>query len=247
MITIKSNAEIIKMKAAGALLKDVLSLLEENIKIGITTAKLDQIAYDYITAHGAQPSFLNYKGYPASICTSIDEVVVHGIPSQRKLEEGQIIGIDAGVYLDGFHSDAARTFAVGRISPLKRKLIEIAEKSFFDGVKVIKEGARLGDLGSAIQKTVEENGFSVVREMIGHGIGAKMHEDPEVPNYGEPGRGIKLQRGMTIAVEPMINAGDWRIKWLDDGWTVVTSDKSPSAHYENTVLVTADGYEIFTV
>jgi methionyl aminopeptidase len=247
MITIKSNAEIIKMKAAGALLKDVLSLLEENIKIGITTAKLDQIAYDYITAHGAQPSFLNYRGYPASICTSIDEVVVHGIPSQRRLEEGQIIGIDAGVYLNGFHSDAARTFPVGRISPLKRKLIEVAEKSFYDGVKVLKDGVRLGDLGSAIQKTVESNGFSVVREMIGHGIGAKMHEDPEVPNYGEPGRGIKLQKGMTLAIEPMINAGDWRIRWLDDGWTVVTSDKSPSAHYENTVLVTADGYEIFTV
>lgn len=248
MITIKDPAEIKIMKAAGAILKDTLSLLEDNIKPGITTAKLNEIAHNYITKHnGASPSFLNYNGFPASICTSIDEVVVHGIPSSRKLDEGQIIGIDAGVYLNGFHSDAARTFAVGKISQQKQKLIEIAQKSFYDGVSILKQGIRLGDLGSAIQKTTEENGFSVVRDMIGHGIGKNLHEDPSVPNFGLPGKGIRLLSGMTIAIEPMINAGDWRIKWLDDGWTVVTTDNSPSAHYENTVLITEDGCEILTI
>jgi methionyl aminopeptidase len=248
MITIKNSDEILKMKAAGALLKDTLKMLEDNIKPHITTAHLDKIAYEYIIKHNAKPSFLNYNGFPASICTSIDEVVVHGIPSEkRRLEEGQIIGIDAGVILNGYQSDAARTFAVGSITEVKQKLIEVAEKSFFSGIAVLKDGTRLGDLGYAIQKVVEENGFSVVREMVGHGIGKEMHEDPSVPNYGQQGRGIRLKSGMTIAVEPMINAGGYDIKWLSDGWTVVTCDGSPSAHYENTVLITADGAELFTL
>lgn len=247
MITIKNTEEISKMKAAGLLLKDTLKLLEDSIKPNITTACLDRLAHDYITKHNAVPSFLNYNGYPASICASIDEVVVHGIPSDRKLEEGQIIGLDVGVCLNGFHADAARTYAVGSVSPLKQKLMEIAEKSFYSGMAVLKEGIRLGDLGYAIQKVVEENGFSVVREMVGHGIGTQMHEDPCVPNYGQQGRGVRLKSGMTIAVEPMINAGAYPIKWLKDGWTVVTADGSPSAHYENTVLITADGFELLTV
>lgn len=247
MITIKSRDEILKMKASGALLKDTLKLLEDNIKPHITTEYLNKIAHDYITGHNAIPSFLNYNGFPASICTSIDEVVVHGIPSKRTLEEGQIIGIDAGVILNGYHSDAARTFAVGRISPLKQKLIEVAEKSFFSGIAILKEGVRLGDLGFAIQKVVEENGFSVVRDMVGHGIGTQMHEDPSVPNYGQQGRGIRLKSGMTIAIEPMISAGAYDIKWLSDKWTVVTCDGSPSAHYENTVLITQSGTELFTL
>lgn len=247
MITVKSGGEIQKMKAAAKILRDTLLLLEENIKVGITTKKLDDIANGYIKKQNALPSFLNYNGFPASICTSIDEVVVHGIPSDRILEEGQIIGIDAGVFLNGYHSDAARTFKVGSITPLKQKLIDIAKKSFYDGMTVLKEGIRLGDLGAAIQKTVENNGFSVVREMVGHGIGGKLHEDPSVPNYGTAGRGIRLLKGMTLAVEPMINAGGHQIKWLDDGWTVVTCDGSPSAHYENTVLVTENGCEILTV
>lgn len=247
MITVKSNEEISLMKKSGLVLKDVLNTLQENIKPGITTKQLDNIAYDYIKKHNGMPSFLNYNGFPASICTSIDEEVVHGIPSERKLEEGQIIGIDAGVLLNGYHSDAARTFAVGNISKEKQKLIDVAKKSFFDGVAILKEGTRLGDLGYTIQKTVEENNFSVVREMVGHGIGKKLHEDPSVPNYGTAGRGIRLKAGMTIAIEPMINAGVWQIKWLDDGWTVISADKSPSAHYENTVLITNNGYEILTL
>lgn len=248
MITIKSREDIIKMKAAGSLLKDTLKLLQDNVLPGVTTERLNKLAHDYIVKHGGQPSFLNYNGFKGSICTSIDEVVVHGIPSsERKLESGQIIGLDVGVVLDGFHSDAARTFAVGSISPEKQLLIDTAEQSFWDGLKVLKEGARLGDLGSAIQRTVEEQGFSVVRDMVGHGIGRHLHEDPSVPNYGEPGKGLRLKSGMTLAIEPMINAGVYNITILDDGWTVVTVDGKPSAHYENTVLVTGDSAEIFTV
>lgn len=247
MITIKSTEEILKMKAAGAILKDTLKMLEDNIKPDITTEHLNKLAHDYIIKHKGIPSFLNYNGFPASICTSIDEVVVHGIPSKRRLTEGMIIGIDVGVFLNGYHSDAARTFAVGKISDQKEKLMEIAEKSFFSGFAILKDGIRMGDLGNAIQKTVEENGFSVVRDMIGHGIGTKLHEDPAVPNYGECGKGLRLKEGMTIAIEPMINAGGYQIKWLDDKWTVVTIDLSPSAHYENTVLITKDGAEILTV
>lgn len=247
MITIKSLNEIEIMKASADILKDTLKLLRDNIRVGITTKQLDKLAYDYILKRGAQPSFLNYNGYPASICASIDDEVIHGIPSDRRLEEGQIIGIDAGVCYKGYHSDAARTFAVGNIDGLKQRLIQTAENAFFEGLKVVREDARLGDLGAEIQKTVEDNGFSVVRDMVGHGIGEKLHEDPSVPNYGERGRGLRLKAGMTLAIEPMINAGGWQIKILSDDWTIVTRDGSPSAHYENTVLITKDGAEILTL
>ncbi|MDD4002830.1 MAG: type I methionyl aminopeptidase [Clostridia bacterium] len=246
MIVIKTENEIIAMKESAKILSDTLKLLAENIKPGITTKQLDNIAYGYITKCGAQPSFLNYNGFPASICTSIDDEVIHGIPSKRRIEEGQIISVDAGVFYKGYHSDAARTYAVGKVSELKQKLIEVAEKSFSDGIKVLKEGIRLGDLGSAIQKTVEENGFSVVRDMVGHGIGVKLHEDPSVPNYGQAGRGLRLKAGMTLAIEPMINAGSYHIKVLEDKWTIKTCDGNPSAHYENTVLITREGAEILT-
>lgn len=246
MIVIKTENEIIAMKESAKILSDTLKLLAENIKPGITTKQLDNIAYGYITKCGAQPSFLNYNGFPASICTSIDDEVIHGIPSKRRIEEGQIISVDAGVFYKGYHSDAARTYAVGKVSELKQKLIEVAEKSFSDGIKVLKEGIRLGDLGNAIQKTVEENGFSVVRDMVGHGIGVKLHEDPSVPNYGQAGRGLRLKAGMTLAIEPMINAGSYHIKVLEDKWTIKTCDGNPSAHYENTVLITREGAEILT-
>jgi methionyl aminopeptidase len=247
MIVIKSLNEIELMRSSAEILKDTLKLMEDNVKAGITTKQLDKLAYDYIIKRGARPSFLNYNGYPASICASIDEEVIHGIPSERRLEDGQIIGIDVGVCYKGYHTDAARTFAVGIVDDVRQRLMQIAEKSFFEGLKVVKEGARLGDLGAAIQETVEENGFSVVRDMVGHGVGANLHEDPSVPNYGERGRGLRLKAGMTLAIEPMINAGGWQIKILSDNWTIITRDGSPSAHYENTVLVTKDGAEVLTL
>ncbi len=247
MITVKSREALSRMKASAKILKDTLSLLEENVKAGVATCELDRLAYEYITKAGARPSFLNYNGYPASVCTSIDEEVVHGIPSKRKLEEGQIVGIDIGVFFEGYHTDAARTFPVGKISPEKQKLIDVTRQCFFEGIAAVKDGARLGDVGYRIQRHAESNGFSVVRDLVGHGIGESMHEDPSVPNFGKPGHGIRLIEGMTLAIEPMINAGSYHVKWLDDGWTVVTCDGKPSAHYENTVVVTKEGAEILTL
>lgn len=247
MINVKSAAEIQKMRNSAAIMKDTFKLVEDTVRAGITTAHLDKVVYDYILKRGAAPSFLHYNGYPATICASIDEVVVHGIPSGRVLEPGQIIGIDIGVFFEGYHSDCARTYAIGMVSATKQKLIEVAESSFFKGVDVLKSGVRLGDLSSAIQQEVEKNNFSVIREMVGHGIGAMMHEDPQVPNFGNAGRGVRLQSGMALAIEPMISAGDWRLNMLTDGWTVETVDKSPSAHYENTVIITDDGAEILTL
>jgi methionyl aminopeptidase len=248
MIYIKSNDEIKIMREANLIVRDLLAYLEEKVKPGISTAKLDKLAYEFITARGAKPSFLGYDGFPASICTSVDDAVVHGIPSEDQiLEEGQIIGIDVGAYIHGFHGDAARTVAVGKISPEKQRLIDVTRESFFKGISVLKDGVRLGDLGAAIQKHAESNGYSVVRELVGHGIGRKMHEDPSVPNYGMAGHGVKLRKNMTIAVEPMINMGKKEIYVEDDGWTIRTDDGLPSAHYENTLLITEDGYELLTL
>lgn len=247
MITIKSDSEIELMREAGKILRDTLNMLGEHVKSGVTTKELDKLAHDYIISRGAKPSFLGYGGFPASICASVNEQVVHGIPSSRKLVDGDIIGIDCGVIYKGWQSDAARTFAVGTISEKHKKLIEVTEQSFFDAVKVIKEGARLGDIGNAVQTLAESNGFSVVRDLVGHGIGREMHEDPQVPNYGKAGKGLRLKRNMTLAIEPMINEGTYRVSALDDGWTVVTDDDGYSAHYENTVLVTEDGCEILSL
>lgn len=247
MITIKTDSEIQLMREAGKILKDTLNLLSEHVKPGVTTKQLDKIAYDYIISQGAKPSFLGYGGFPASICASVNEQVVHGIPSARKLQEGDIIGIDCGVIYKGWQSDAARTFAVGEILPIHKKLIQVTEQSFFEAMKVIKEGARLGDIGNAVQTYAESNGFSVVRALVGHGIGSEMHEDPLVPNYGKAGKGLRLKRNMTLAIEPMINEGTYEVSGLDDGWTVVTDDDKYSAHYENTVLITEDGYEILSL
>ena len=247
MVTVKSSHQIEKMREACRITKAALDLLGENIRPGISTAELNSIAHKFILSQGAKPNFLHYSGYPASICASINDEVVHGIPSKHGiLREGDIISIDMGAVKDGFHGDAARTFAVGEISDDAKKLIEVTKQSFFEGVKYLKHGAKLGDVSYAIQSYVEKHGYSVVRDLVGHGIGESLHEDPQVPNFGNAGRGMRLVAGMTLAIEPMVNAGDWRVEVLDDDWTVVTADGSLSAHYENTVLITRDGYEILT-
>lgn len=248
MVTVKTAQEIELMRKANLIVRDTLNLLEEKIKPGMTTKQLDKIAYDYITKCNAVPSFLGYEGYPASICVSIEEEVVHGIPSsERYIEEGQIVSVDIGSIYKGYNGDAARTFMIGNVSEEKRRLVEVTKQSFFEGVKILKEGVRLGDLGHAIQSYAESYGFSVVRALVGHGIGTDMHEDPEVPNYGRPGHGLRLKANMTIAVEPMINAGTFDVVMLDDGWTVVTADGKPSAHYENTIAITEDGVDILSL
>lgn len=248
MITIKSKSEIEKMRLAGKITGDVLREIEKHIKPGISTKQLDKIAYNYIVSRGATPSFLNYNGFPASICASRNDEVVHGIPSKENiLAEGDIISIDVGAYINGYHGDAARTFAVGKISDEAKRLIEVTKQSFFEGIKHAVHGAKLGDVSYAIQEYVESNGYSVVRDLVGHGIGKNMHEDPNVPNFGKKGRGVKLAAGMTLAIEPMVNAGEYDVCVLDDDWTVVTEDGSLSAHYENTILITKDKCEILTL
>ena len=248
MVTIKTDEEIALMRKANLIVRDALDLVGEKIKPGMTTKQVDKLVHDHIVKCDAVPSFLGYSGYPASACVSIDDEVVHGIPSSnRRIEEGQIVSVDVGSIYRGYNGDAARTFAIGKVSELKSKLIEVTDRSFFEGIKILKEGVRLGDLGHAIQSYVGANGFSVVRSLCGHGIGTEMHEDPEVLNFGTPGHGLRLKANMTIAVEPMVNAGAYDVVTLDDGWTVVTRDGKPSAHYENTVAITADGVEILSL
>lgn len=248
MITIKTAQEIELMRKANVIVRDTLDLLRDNIKEGMTTKALDKIAYDYITKCGAKPSFLGYDGFPASICTSINEQVVHGIPSDKVvIKEGDIVSVDCGSIYKGFNGDAARTFMIGKVDEKVKQLVEVTEQSFFEGVKILKEGVRLGDLGHAIQSYAESFGYGVVRALVGHGIGRDMHEDPEVPNYGRAGHGLRLRKNMTIAIEPMINMGTHDVYILDDGWTIVTADNLPSAHYENTVAITEDGVEILSL
>jgi len=249
MITVKAPEHIEIMRRAGKILGEVLKLLEETAKPGMTTEDLDKLAYDFIVKkHNAVPSFLHYDGFPATLCTSIDDEIVHGIPSKKRvLKEGMLLKVDCGVGLDGYHTDAARTIAIGNVSPEKRKLMEVTKQSFFEGIKVLKNGTRLGTLGNAIQSFAEANGMSVVRELVGHGIGTTVHEEPDVPNYGREGRGMRVVTNMTLAIEPMLNLGGADICQLADGWTIVTDDGSPSAHYENTVVITDDGVEILTL
>ena len=247
MITVKTSAEIALMRAANIIVRDTLEKVGEAVKAGVTSAHLNKIAHDYIISQGAIPSFLGYEGYPASACISVNEQVVHGIPSDRRIEDGDIVSVDIGAIYKGYHGDAARTFEVGAVGELKHKLVEVTQQSFCEGIKVRRDGARLGDVGHARQSYAESNGFSVVRALVGHGIGTEMHEDPQVPNYGEQGRGMRLRAGMTIAIEPMINAGDYAVRQLSDGWTVVTVDGKPSAHYENTVVITSDGCDILSL
>lgn len=248
MITIKSKSEIEKMRIAGKITGDALKLIEKHIKPGVSTLELDKIAFDFIKKQGATPSFLNYNGFPGSICASPNSRVVHGIPSGNViLKEGDIISIDMGAYIGGYHSDAARTFPVGKISAEAQRLIDVTKQSFFEGIKYATHGGKLGDVSAAIQEYVENNGYSVVRDLVGHGIGKNLHEDPSVPNYGRRGKGVKLAQGMTLAIEPMVNAGGYEVVVLDDDWTVETEDGSLSAHYENTVVITKGECEILTL
>ncbi|MEQ8154830.1 MAG: type I methionyl aminopeptidase [Clostridiaceae bacterium] len=247
MIILKNQDEIDLMRKAGKLLAETLLLIETKIRPGITTEEIDRIAEEFITKHGAKPSFKGLYGFPASLCISVNDQVVHGFPGTVKLKDGDIVSIDGGVFLNGFHSDAARTFPVGNVSETAQKLIEVTEASFFKGIEKAYVGNRLTDISYEIQKHVENAGFSVVRDYVGHGIGKNVHEDPEVPNFGRPGRGPKLTSGMVLAIEPMVNVGTWRVKTLSDNWTVVTADGKYSAHYENTVAILPDGPEILTL
>lgn len=247
MINIKSDMEIQYMRDAGKVVSGVLALIEQVVKPGITTEDLDKLAEEFIVKQGAKPSFKGYCGFPASICTSVNNEVVHGIPTNRSLLEGDIISIDCGAVLNGYHGDAARTFPVGKVSDEAARLIEVTKNSFFKGVEKAVIGNRLSDISAAIQYYAEEHGYSVVRDFVGHGIGTSMHEDPEVPNYGTPSRGPKLVHGMVLAIEPMINMGKHYVKVESNKWTVVTRDGSLSAHYENTVAILKEGPEILTL
>lgn len=245
MVSIKRADEIEKMRVAGKITAGALDEISKHIKPGISTLELDKIAKDFILSKGAKPSFLHYNGFPGSICASIDEVVVHGKPSAETiLQEGQIIGIDVGAKYQGYHGDSARTYPVGKVSEEKQKLIKVTEECFFEAIKNLKAGSRLGDIGFAIESHAEKHGYEPVHEMGGHGVGKNLHEDPFVPIYGRGGTGMKLEAGMTLAIEPMINMGGYRLKI--NGWDCRTADGKPSAHYENTVLIKEDGVEILT-
>lgn len=236
MVYIKTAQAVKIMAENGRLLAQTLALCAQNIRPGVTTRHLDKLAYDFITKNGAHPSFLGYDGFPASLCISVNEEVIHGIPSERKLQEGDIVSIDGGVYRSGYHADAARTFSVGAVSPENAQLIEVCRQAFYQGFAAVREGARVGDIGAAIEGYVAPYGYGIVRDYTGHGVGEQLHEDPPIPNY-QGFRGVRLAKGMTLAIEPMLNGGTERIRRLKDGWTVVTQDGKPSAHYENTVAL----------
>jgi methionyl aminopeptidase len=248
MITLKSSSEIEKMRRAGAVVAEALSEVMACIVPGkTTTMDIDNLAEAVILGRGAIPSFKGYRGYPASACVSVNEEVVHGIPGPKRLLEGDIVGIDLGAVLDGYHGDSAVTIAVGKVSGEAEKLIRVTREALFAGIQAARPGNRLGDIGDAIQLVAEANGFSVVRDLVGHGIGRSMHEEPQVPNYGKPGKGTKLEVGMTLAIEPMVNAGRYPVEVLVDQWTIVTKDRSISAHFEHTVAITKDGPDILTL
>lgn len=246
MITIKSEREIELMEKAGSIVGATHEYLKNYIKPGITTAELDKLAYDFIISKDALPSFKDYQGFPATICTSINDEVVHGIPSKRKLKNGDIISIDIGACYKGYHGDSAWTYPVGTISAEKKYLLEHTEASLYEGLSVVKEGVHLSDIGNAIEKYAKKHKLGVVKELVGHGIGEVVHEDPDVPNYGTPGHGPILKAGMTIAIEPMLNLGTPDIYILDDDWTIITADGKSSAHFEHTIVVEKEGYKILT-
>ena len=247
MITLKSSHEIELMRRAGKITAAARALAGEMVRPGVTTQEIDSEVERFIRKNGAVPSFLQYNGYPASVCISVNDEIIHGIPGKRVLQEGDIVSVDVGAYIGGFHGDCAATFACGQITPEAQDLIDVTRESFFQGIQNAKEGHRLFDISAAIQTYVESHGYSIVREYVGHGVGARMHESPEIPNYGHPGRGPRLLRGMTLAIEPMVNAGSAAIQQLSDGWTVKTLDGKWAAHYENTVLITDGEPEILTV
>lgn len=247
MIKIKTEEEIKLIRKACEVTKLTLEMLSKEVKPGVTTKHLDKLAYDFILSHGCKPAFKGLYGFPGTICASVNEEVVHGIPGNRVLKEGDIISIDTGAIYQGYYSDAARTFPVGKVSSDVKKLIDITEKSFFEGIKGIKAGSYVGDISSAVQKYAEKHGYSIVRELTGHGVGKELHEDPSIPNYGVKGAGARLNANMVLAVEPMINMGNRNVVFLSDGWTCKTLDGKPSCHYENTILVTENGVEILTL
>ena len=247
MIAIKNEHELQVMRKACKITAAARALAGEMVRPGVSTEQIDKAVHDFIVAQGAKPSFLGYHGYPASVCISVNDTVIHGIPGGYVLKEGDIVSIDVGAYYQGFHGDCAATFPCGVISTQAQKLIDVTKQSFFEGLRFATRGHRVSDISHAIQTYVESNGFSVVRSFVGHGVGAQLHEEPEVPNFGNPGRGPRLIRGMTLAIEPMVNAGVYDVKVLKDGWTTVTADGKLSAHYENTVLITDGEPEILTV
>ena len=247
MIAIKNERDLVLMRRACKITAAARALAGEMVRPGITTKQIDKAVYDYIVSQGARPSFLNYHGFPASTCISVNDCVIHGIPGGYVLKEGDIVSVDVGAYYQGYHGDCAATFACGAISAEAQKLIDVTKQSFFEGIRFATQGHRVSDISHAIQTYVESNGYSVVRSFVGHGVGAQLHEEPEVPNFGAPGRGPRLIRGMTLAIEPMVNAGSYDVRVLKDGWTTVTSDGKLSAHYENTVLITDGEPEILTV
>jgi len=246
MVILKLPEEIERARASNHIVAEVLNKLRDKIKPGATTRELDRFAEEIARKRGADPAFKGYRGYPYSLCTSINDEVVHGMPSERILKEGDIIGLDFGVYYKGFFGDAAITLPVGKISNNARRLLEVTEQSLYAGIGQAKEGNRLGDISSCIQQVVEVPGFSVVRDFVGHGIGRNLHEDPQIPNYGKKGRGIELKSGMILAIEPMVNQGNYKVKILDDGWTVVTEDGKLSAHFEHSVAITDNGPDILS-
>ena len=246
MITLKSAHEIELMRRAGKITAAARALARDMVKPGVTTQQIDKAVFQFITEQGATPSFLHYNGYPASVCVSVNDEIIHGIPGKRVLQEGDIVSVDVGAFIGGFHGDCAGTYPCGQVSDEAMRLIRVTQESFFEGMKYAREGYRLSDISAAVQAYVESNGFSIVREYVGHGIGRRMHEPPEVPNYGNPGHGPRLLRGMTLAVEPMVNAGSAAIKQMADGWTVKTADGKNAAHYENTILITAGEPELLT-
>jgi methionyl aminopeptidase len=247
LIILKSNSEIENMKKAAQILKGLLSDLGEYVRIGVTTKSIDNFIERYINANSAICSFKNYRGYPACSCISVNDTVVHGLPSDYKLKESDVVSIDVGVYASGYHADAARTYILGEVDDNLRRLVDVAEKSFFEGLKEVKIGGRIGDISNKIQRYVESNGFNVIREFYGHGIGRDLHEDPIVSNYGKANRGPRIQQGMALAIEPMICTGSGDVVVMNDGWTAKTVDGSVAAHYENTIVVTYDGPTILTV
>jgi methionyl aminopeptidase len=247
VINLKTKEDIETMRKAGRIVSQTLDLVGEHIKPGVTTKEIDILVEDFIRSKGAIPAFKNYHGYPASACVSVDDEVVHGIPGERVLKEGEIVSVDVGAIVDGFYGDSARTFAVGKISEEKKKLLELTQKCLMAGIEQARSGNHLGAISAAVQKVAEENGLGVVRELVGHGIGRAMHEEPQVPNFGLPTDGPLLEPGLVIAIEPMINAGSYNVKTMPDGWTVVTSDGQPSAHFEHTVAITDGEPDILTL
>ena len=247
LISLKSPREIEAMRRAGRITAQARALAGSMVRPGVTTHEIDTAVRRFIESHGAKPSFLGYSGYPGSACISVNDVVIHGIPGPQKLKEGDIVSVDVGAYIGGFHGDCAATYACGQISDEAKRLIEVTQQSFWEGIKMARQGCRVSDIGHAVQTYVEAHGFSVVGDFVGHGVGAKLHEPPEVRNFGPAGHGPRLMPGMTLAVEPMVCAGGWQVKILSDKWTTVTQDGSLAAHYENSILITEGDPEILTV